>query len=81
MIIIMKKAHTWFYGIALLIPVFVLLAVEGILRVSGYGNSHHLFIPVPNQPAYMQPNPNVIHRYFPSPEAAPNVAIDTQFFL
>lgn len=77
----MKKAHTWFYGIALLIPVFVLLAVEGILRVSGYGNSHHLFIPVPNQPAYMQPNPNVIHRYFPSPEAAPNVAIDTQFFL
>ncbi|MDG1469222.1 MAG: tetratricopeptide repeat protein [Glaciecola sp.] len=77
----MKKAHTWFYGIALLIPVFVLLAVEGILRVSGYGNSHHLFIPVPNQPAYMQPNPDVIHRYFPSPEAAPNVAIDTQFFL
>ena len=77
----MKKAHTWFYGIALLIPVLVLLGIEGILRVSGYGSSHHLFIPVPNQPAYMQPNPDVIQRYFPSPEAAPNVAIDTQFFL
>lgn len=77
----MKKAQTWFYAIALVIPIIVLMGIEGILRISGYGSSHDLFIPVPNQPTYIQPNPDVIQRYFPSPEAAPNVAIDTQFFL
>ena len=77
----MKKSHTLFYVISLSIPILVLLGLEGILRIIGYGNSHQLFIPVPNQPAYMQPNPQVIQRYFPSPDAAPNVAIDTQFFL
>ncbi len=77
----MKKNHIWFYAIMLLIPALVLLGIEVLLRISGYGAHHNLFIPVPNQPAYMQPNPDVIQRYFPSPEAAPNVAIDTQFFL
>ena len=77
----MKKNHIWFYAIMLLIPALVLFGIEILLRISGFGTHHNLFIPVPNQPAYIQPNPDVIHRYFPSPEAAPNVAIDTQFFL
>ena len=59
----------------------LLLILEGGLRVVGIGQHQPLFIPVNNHPDYLQPNPDVIQRYFASPKLAPNVAIDTQFFL
>lgn len=77
----MKKTPLSFYLIALSLPFVLLLILEGGLRVVGIGQHQPLFIPVNNHPDYLQPNPDVIQRYFASPKLAPNVAIDTQFFL
>ena len=64
----MKKTPLSFYLIALSLPFVLLLILEGGLRVVGIGQHQPLFIPVNNHPDYLQPNPDVIQRYFASPK-------------
>lgn len=46
-----------------------------------YRPTEPLFIDAPALTGYIQPNANVIKRFFPKPEMAPNVSPDTQYFL
>ena len=71
----------WSFRIILcLIPLVFFALIEAALRASGYGHSYPLFIPDPNQPGYSLVNPNVIKRYFPDPEMAPPVNIESTYF-
>ncbi len=74
-----KTTSRWFTLIALLIPVLVLAAFEGGLRIAGFGHSYPLFVPA-SQPGYLVPNPALIQRYFHVGAAAPNVSPDTYYF-
>ncbi len=70
-----------FTAIAIAIPFALLLLTEGILRLAGFGDDYPLFVPLEQQPDYLQPNPDVIKRFFSDPDHAPNVSIDTGYFL
>jgi tetratricopeptide (TPR) repeat protein len=69
-----------FLAITLLVPLLLVLLVEGVLRLAGLGALEPLFIPVPAAPGYLQPNPAAIQRFFPDPRHAPEVSIDTTWF-
>ncbi len=71
----------WLFRLILcLIPVAFFVLLEMGLRVADFGNSYPLFISDPNQPGYSLVNPNVIKRYFPAPEMAPPVNIESTYF-
>src|SRR5512141_559846 len=63
--------------ITILSPLLLLGMIEGGLRIAGLGRLEPLFVPVAAAPGYLQPNPEVIRRFFPDPGAAPDVSIDT----
>ena len=69
-----------FYFIAFVLPIVLLLLLELFLRGIGYGKHYPLFVESQDFSGYMQPNPDIIQRYFPSPELAPRVSPDTQYF-
>ena len=69
-----------FYLIACLLPFIFLLILEIGLRMVGFGQSYPLFIPSNQFEGYLQPNPNIIQRYFVSKETAPKVSPDTVYF-
>ncbi len=59
----MKKA--FFVLLTLLIPVVLLLAAEGVLRVAGVGaEGRAVFVPFPGQPSHQALNPAYVTRYF-----------------
>lgn len=70
-----------FYTIAILIPIALLAIIELALRAADYGQTYPLFVDAKSQPGYLQPNEEVINRFFAKPQFAPNVSPDTQFFL
>jgi tetratricopeptide (TPR) repeat protein len=70
-----------FYIIAVLLPVVFLLLLEGALHFFNYKPVQPLFINAIGLPGYLQPNPKVVHRFFPSADMAPNVRPDSQYFL
>ncbi|GAA0857434.1 hypothetical protein [Aliiglaciecola litoralis] len=78
-----KKSHRTyvFYLIAIVIPLVILLLIEGILRVSNFRPQQPLFIDVAGLEGYSQPNPQIIQRFFADPDNAPDVSPDTQYFL
>ncbi len=76
----MKNKHSAFYIIAISLPFVFLLLLEGGLRAVGYGNAYPLFVDVDTMQGYIQPNPELIKRYFPANSSTPNVAPDTYFF-
>lgn len=51
-----------------------------MLRFAGVGELEPLFVAVEGNPAYLQPNPGVMQRFFPDPAQAPDVSIDTTWF-
>lgn len=66
-----------------LLPFIILLLIEGLLVASNFGNSYPLFIDKVSQDKsvkYLQPNPDVIQRYFSEPRFAPKVSPDTVYF-
>jgi tetratricopeptide (TPR) repeat protein len=69
-----------FLAITLLVPVLLAVAAELALRAAGVGQLEPLFIPVPQAPGYLQPNPAAVQRFFPDPRQAPDVSIDTTWF-
>lgn len=70
-----------FWLILALVPIFFFAILELAVRLLGLGADYPLFIPVEKQAGYLQPNPNVIKRYFSRPELAPQVSPDTLYFL
>jgi tetratricopeptide (TPR) repeat protein len=66
--------------ITILVPILLLAGTELALRLAGVGKLEPLFIPVPGNAAYLQPNPDVMQRFFPDPAQAPDVSIDTTWF-
>jgi lysophospholipase L1-like esterase len=75
------KRKVAFYTIMLLIPVFILLMLEGGLRLVGFGKDSPLFIENPAHPDYLLGRPDVMNRYFPFAKVKPNVTLETDFFL
>ena len=69
-----------FLLITVLMPLLLLGAAELLLRATGVGRLEPLFVPVESAPGYLQPNPNVVQRFFPDPRDAPDVSIDTTWF-
>lgn len=69
-----------FYVVAVLIPFLFLGAAEGLLRLTGTGARSPLFVAGPVA-GYLQPNEAVIERYFAKADQAPDVSIDTSYFL
>ena len=59
-----------FRVIAGLLPFALLLLIEGLLRLVGYGQDYALFIDAPDHPGYRMMNPNVSEKYFATPENA-----------
>lgn len=76
----LRPVRSYFYVIMLLLPIVILTSVEWGLRLAGFGNSYPLFIPATGAEGYLQPNPELIKRYFHRPELAPNVSPDTLLF-
>ncbi|MGB5623119.1 MAG: tetratricopeptide repeat protein [Gammaproteobacteria bacterium] len=75
----MARSRPLFYLIALLLPLLLLGAVEGLLRLAGIGERQQLFVAAAIE-GYRQPNERVVERFFANPAAAPRVSIDTTFF-
>jgi lysophospholipase L1-like esterase len=70
-----------FWLIVLALPLLLLGGTELVLRLAGYGQDREpLFIPSPQQPAYLQANPRVVTRFFADPAQAPSVSIETAYF-
>ena len=74
---------TLFWGITLLLPLLLLLATEGILRLVGYGNYQPLFLKAERFGAEKWVvNPRVTQRYFNLPEEIiPEASPDEYFSL
>ena len=67
--------------VVLLLPVALLGGTELALRLAGFGHEiEPLFLPNPQQPAYLQANPRVAIRFFTDPAQAPAVSIETAYF-
>ncbi|GAB3267498.1 hypothetical protein GCM10027347_36460 [Larkinella harenae] len=60
----MKKRLWLFKGLAALSPLLLLLLVEGLLRLFGYGHDYRLFIEDPQRKGYWIMNPHASERYF-----------------
>ena len=75
-----RQPRLFYYLIALSLPLLLLGLLEVLLRLSGIGEREPLFVPAPVAD-YLQPNERVIQRFFANPRSAPDVSIDTTFFL
>ncbi|MDH3646754.1 MAG: tetratricopeptide repeat protein [Gammaproteobacteria bacterium] len=76
-----KDRRILFTLIAWALPLLILATLEGALRLAGFGDNYDLFVPLEQNPDYLQPNPEVIKRFFSNPDHAPDVSIDTSYFL
>ena len=81
-----QKIRLIFYVVLVIIPILFIAAIEGGLRLVGYGQTIPLFVPFNNVSSgsettpFLVPNPNIVERYFHRAELAPNVAPDTFLF-
>jgi lysophospholipase L1-like esterase len=74
-----RLAFFWLVLIAL--PLIFLLLLEGLLRLVGFGVDLPLFVPHPQQPAYLTARPDAVRRFVPAGVTPPNVTIEPQYFL
>lgn len=65
-----------FTAAMLLIPVVFFAAVEGSLRLVGFGASYPLFVPVDGKPNYLYQNRDVARRYFTNISNVPTSLTD-----
>ncbi|MGB5586451.1 MAG: tetratricopeptide repeat protein [Gammaproteobacteria bacterium] len=75
-----QKHRRLYLGLAMLLPLVLLAATEGVLRLIDAAPRVPLFITHPQFPQYSLANPAAAGRLFSRPEAAPNVSIETGFF-
>lgn len=59
-----KKKLKWFKILAMISPIVILIVLELILRISGYGHNTDLFIRYPDDPSYWVMNKYASERYF-----------------
>lgn len=76
-----KKATAWYWAIAISLPLVFLGGLEGILRISDYGNDYPLFIENPANPNYLLPRPDIVKRYFAANAEIPTVTMEANFLL
>jgi lysophospholipase L1-like esterase len=69
-----RKLRFLFSVIAVLLPFCLLIFLEVILRIAGYGKDYPLFTEDPGNPQFLRINNEIARRYFLNPEAAPNVS-------
>jgi lysophospholipase L1-like esterase len=75
-----RRVALWTVMLAL--PFALLAGAELGLRLAGFGQDREpLFMPSPQQAGYLQANPRVVTRFFTDPARAPNVSIETTYFL
>ena len=78
----MKTKRIWlFRSIAFAIPIVFFVLLELTLRLSGFGKALPLFIVNHAAPDYLLPNPDIVQRYFASPEQAPKVSMEANFLV
>lgn len=75
-----KKTPVWFYFVLPLLPVLLLVLLEMLLRFSGLTKPIPLFVPAPGISGHLTPNPELIKRYVPHPDLAPDVSPDSWYF-
>ncbi|HWB94305.1 MAG TPA: hypothetical protein VG605_20770, partial [Puia sp.] len=64
----MARGRVWLFRlIAIVMPLILLLALEGLLRLFGYGYTTSLFIDAPGNGDYLVFNPAASRRYFTDP--------------
>ena len=76
-----RAGRPLFWLVLLLLPLMLLLLLEGALRVVGYGTDLPLFVPHPAHPAYLTARPDAVRRFVPTGVTPPNVTIEPQYFL
>ena len=69
-----------FYVIVILLPFVLILMLEGLLRLAGFGKEYPLFVPSSYSQDYLQPNPEIVKRFFHQANFAPPVGPDTFLF-
>ena len=75
-------AKIWLFRIITFsLPLLFFVVLEFGLRLVGYGKSVPLFMANPAASQYLLPTPDVVKRYFADDSLAPNVTIETNFFL
>lgn len=67
-------------ALTVLLPFLVLAAVEGGLRLSGYGKTFPLFVPVEGAPGFLRTNPYVVRRFMLDERDTPNLWIRPVYF-
>jgi len=74
----LSRGKRWLFGLgAGLLPIVALLILEGLLRLTGYGDYPSLFTPISGYEAYLQPNDRVAERYFTTIESIPGIPFDS----
>lgn len=58
------------------IPILILVFLESLLRIFGYGPNLNLFVNLEHNPAYYKINPELGARYFPSLQIKPQTSND-----
>ena len=75
----MRKIGFWLILISL--PLLLIVALEGAVRVLGLVPTYPVFVPHPAAPNYLTMRPDVIRRYFPAGADIPNVTVEPHYFL
>lgn len=65
-----------FFLVTLVFPVLVLILAEIVLRLVGYGIEYHVFVDYPAHEKYLQINPDLGRRYFPTQAVRPQTSAD-----
>jgi len=65
-----KRRLYWFKVLAILLPVIILVMMEGLLRLFGYGYDTRLFIPVEDNKRLLVMNRDISKKYFTIEENA-----------
>lgn len=66
--------------LTVLAPCVLLLALEGGLRLAGFGKSYPLFVPVLEAPGYLRANRDVVRRFMVDERDTPNLWIRPVYF-
>lgn len=67
-------------ALTVLLPVVLLVLLEVGLRLSGFGRSYPLFVPVPEAPGYLRANRDVVRRFMVDDSDTPNLWIRPVYF-
>lgn len=74
----LRGQKLWLFRLlAILLPLVLLLVLEGTLRLFGYGEYPPLFTPIEGYEDYLQPHERVAARYFTTIENVPGIPFDS----